>query len=67
MVVGLIRCCFAELLAPMVEGKPWQPAGGMGNYLMQSVFELLETVLSYLSNTISFPCVSVRSSSSTPA
>ena len=26
----------------------------MGNYLMQSVFELLETVLSYLSNTISF-------------
>ena len=38
----------------MVEGKPWKPAGGMGNYLMQSVFELLETVLSYLSNTISF-------------
>ncbi|WP_417339316.1 V-type ATP synthase subunit I [Gemmiger sp.] len=54
MVVGLILLLFAELLAPMVEGKPWQPAGGMGNYLMQSVFELLETVLSYLSNTISF-------------
>ena len=54
MVVGLVLLLFAELLAPMVEGKPWKPAGGMGNYLMQSVFELLETVLSYLSNTISF-------------
>ena len=54
MVAGLILLLFAELLAPMVEGKPWKPAGGMGNYLMQSVFELLETVLSYLSNTISF-------------
>lgn len=54
MVAGLVLLLFAELLAPMVEGKPWKPAGGMGNYLMQSVFELLETVLSYLSNTISF-------------
>ena len=54
MVAGLVLLLFAELLAPMVEGKPWEPAGGMGNYLMQSVFELLETVLSYLSNTISF-------------
>ena len=54
MVIGLVLLLFAELLAPMVEGKPWKPAGGMGNYLMQSVFELLETVLSYLSNTISF-------------
>ena len=54
MAVGLVLLLFAELLAPMVEGKPWKPAGGMGNYLMQSVFELLETVLSYLSNTISF-------------
>ena len=54
MVAGLVLLLFAELLAPMVEGKPWKPVGGMGNYLMQSVFELLETVLSYLSNTISF-------------
>ena len=54
MVVGLVLLLFAELLARVVEGKPWKPAGGMGNYLMQSVFELLETVLSYLSNTISF-------------
>ena len=54
MVAGLVLLLFAELLAPMVEGKPWKPVGGMGNYLMQSVFEMLETVLSYLSNTISF-------------
>ena len=54
MVAGLVLLLFAELLAPMVEGKSWKPVGGMGNYLMQSVFELLETVLSYLSNTISF-------------
>ena len=54
MVAGLVLLLFAELLAPMVDGKPWKPVGGMGNYLMQSVFELLETVLSYLSNTISF-------------
>ena len=54
LVIGLILLLFAEVLAPLVDGKPWKPAGGWGNYLMQSVFELLETVLSYLSNTISF-------------
>ena len=53
MVVGLVLLLFAELLARWSRAS-LEAAGGMGNYLMQSVFELLETVLSYLSNTISF-------------
>lgn len=53
--LGLASLLFAEVLAPLVNGEPdWRPAEGWGGYLMQNVFELLESVLSYLSNTISF-------------
>lgn len=53
--LGLASLLFAEVLAPLVNGDPnWKPAEGWGGYLMQNVFELLESVLSYLSNTISF-------------
>lgn len=51
---GLVVLLFEGVLAPMVNGEPWKPKEGWGGYLMQSVFELLESVLSYLSNTISF-------------
>ena len=55
LVLGLLSLLFAEVLAPLVNGEPdWKPADGWGNYMMQNVFELLESVLSYLSNTISF-------------
>ena len=53
--LGLASLLFAEVLAPLFNGEPdWKPADGWGGYLMQNVFELLESVLSYLSNTISF-------------
>lgn len=55
LVLGLVTLLFAGVLAPMVNGDPdWRPADGWGGYLMQNFFELLESVLSYLSNTISF-------------
>ncbi len=53
--LGLAALLFAEALAKLCNGDPdWKPADGWGNYLMQNFFELLESVLSYLSNTISF-------------
>ena len=55
LVLGLAALLFAGVLAPLFNGEPdWMPAEGWGGYLMQNVFELLESVLSYLSNTISF-------------
>lgn len=54
VVVGLILLLMKEVLIPLVDGEDWHPEGGWGNYFMQNIFELLEYVLSYLSNTISF-------------
>ncbi|MDD4850039.1 MAG: V-type ATPase 116kDa subunit family protein [Gemmiger sp.] len=54
LVVGLVLLLLQGVLIPMFNGESWKPAEGWGNYLMQSVFELIESVLSYLSNTISF-------------
>ena len=54
MVAGLLLLLMQGVLAPMVNGQPWVPEDGWGDYFMQNVFELLESVLSYLSNTISF-------------
>lgn len=54
MVAGLILLLFAGILAPMVNGEEWKPEDGWGSYFMESIFETIESVLSYLSNTISF-------------
>lgn len=54
LVAGLILLLMQGVLAPMFNGEAWRPEDGWGNYLLQNVFELLESVLSYLSNTISF-------------
>ena len=54
LVVGLGLLLMQGVLIPMVNGEPWKPEEGWGGYFMQNFFELLESVLSYLSNTISF-------------
>ena len=54
LVLGLVLLLMQGVLAPMLNGESWKPEDGWGNYFMQNVFELLESVLSYLSNTISF-------------
>lgn len=54
LILGLVLLLMQGVLAPMLNGEDWKPADGWGDYFMQNVFELLETVLSYLSNTVSF-------------
>jgi V/A-type H+-transporting ATPase subunit I len=45
---------FAELLAHLVEGHRPLVEGSFGTYLMKAVFELFETVIGLLSNTLSY-------------
>lgn len=54
LVAGLILLLLQGVLAPMLDGEEWRPADGWAAYFTQNIFELLESVLSYLSNTISF-------------
>ncbi len=54
VAVGLVLLLLQGVLIPLGNGEPWKPEEGWGNYFMQSFFELVESVLSYLSNTISF-------------
>lgn len=54
IAVPLVLIMFSEVLGPMLEGKKdWEPES-WGNYLAQSIFELFEVVLSYVTNTMSF-------------
>lgn len=57
-IIGLIilplACIFfKEILGKMIEGKAAKPEK-IGEYLIQSFFELFEVLLSLLSNTVSF-------------
>lgn len=54
LAVGLLVLLMQGVLAPMANGESWRPAEGWGSYFMESIFETIESVLSYLSNTISF-------------
>ena len=54
LIVCAILLLFKEILVALVEKRPdWKPES-FGDFLMQNVFELLEYVLSYASNTVSF-------------
>jgi len=54
IVVPLVLIFLQEPLSELVEGKEhWLPES-IGDFLMQSFFELFEVLLSYLSNTLSF-------------
>ncbi len=53
LVVALLAMYFHEPLAKLVEGeKDWMPKEGI--FYVQSIFEMVEVILSYFSNTISF-------------
>ncbi len=45
---------FAELLEHLVEGHRPLVEGGFSTYLMQALFELFETIIGLLSNTLSY-------------
>lgn len=54
IVLALLLIFLKEPLSGLVEGKPdWKPAK-MGEFVLESFFELFEIVLSFATNTISF-------------
>lgn len=52
--VSGLAVTFAELLGNLVEGRRPLFEGSFGTYLMQALFELFETVIGLLSNTLSY-------------
>lgn len=54
LIVCAVILLFKEMLIGIVDKKPdWKPES-FGDFIMQNIFELLEYVLSYASNTVSF-------------
>ncbi|MEF2920208.1 MAG: V-type ATPase 116kDa subunit family protein [Acutalibacteraceae bacterium] len=54
IILPLVSIFLAEPLGKLAEGKKnWQPEQ-WGGYIAQSSFEMIEVILSYLSNTMSF-------------
>ena len=54
IVIPAILIFLNEPLSELIEGKEdWFPEN-VGDFLMQNIFEMLEVVLSYVSNTVSF-------------
>ena len=55
VAIPLILMLFCGVLSDLVEKKEnWKPEDGWGGYIVQNIFELFESVLSYLTNTVSF-------------
>lgn len=54
IILPLVSILFSEILGGLVSGKPdWKPKS-FGDYITQNLFELFETILSYVTNTMSF-------------
>ena len=54
IIIPAVLIFFNEPLSELIEGKKdWFPEK-IGDFLMQNIFEMLEVVLSYVSNTVSF-------------
>ncbi|MCM1365009.1 MAG: ATPase [Faecalibacterium sp.] len=54
LIVGMLILFNKEILAEMVDEKKLKKPESISDYLMQNLFECLEYVLSYFSNTLSF-------------
>ncbi len=54
LFIGLLVILMQGVLAPMLNGEEWKPEEGWGAYFMEAFFETFESILSYLSNTVSF-------------
>ena len=55
IVLPLILMFLREPLGKLVARDPdWKPEDSIGDFILQNFFELFETLLSYLSNTMSF-------------
>jgi V/A-type H+-transporting ATPase subunit I len=54
IVLGAIGVMFAEVFERKMEGHHPLIEGGMGTFIIQIFFELFETFISFLSNTLSY-------------
>lgn len=54
LAVSAVILVFKEPLGGFIDKGKFELAEGIGDFLLQNVFELVEYVLSYLSNTVSF-------------
>ncbi|QTL98104.1 hypothetical protein GM661_09005 [Iocasia frigidifontis] len=54
LIVPLLMIFFKAPLASMVKGEGWVIPGKTLEYFLESSFELFDTLLAYMSNTISF-------------
>jgi V/A-type H+/Na+-transporting ATPase subunit I len=54
VILGCIGVMFSELFKHLIEGHRPLIEGGIGTYLTMSFFELFETAISLLSNSLSF-------------
>lgn len=54
VIIPLICILFIEPLKHMLEKKALAPNAGWGSYLVEGIFELIEVVLSFVTNTMSF-------------
>jgi V/A-type H+/Na+-transporting ATPase subunit I len=54
MVLGGIGVMFAEVFKHLIEGHRPLIVGGIGTFIIQIFFELFETFISFLSNTLSY-------------
>lgn len=54
IVLPVVLMLLQKPLGQLAKHKPAKPEEGFGGYLVESFFELFETMLSFLSNTVSF-------------
>lgn len=54
LILPLLLIFFKEPLSSMLKGRGWKIEGNSSEYFMESFFELFDTLLGYMSNTISF-------------
>ena len=54
LIVGLLILFNKELIAGSIDSRKFHKPESFGDYLMQNLFETIEYVLSYFSNTVSF-------------
>jgi V/A-type H+-transporting ATPase subunit I len=52
--VASLAVMFSEALEHLIEGRRPVVEGGLGTYAVQAIFELFETLISFLSNSLSY-------------
>lgn len=54
LIIGAMGVMLSEVFIHLIEGHRPLIEGGIGTYIVQIIFEIFETVISFLSNSLSF-------------